>query len=93
MYNRKFTEGDIVQHFKREWDNRGNTYLYEIIGHGQHTETREDLVIYRALYGDGGIFARPSQMFYSKVDRDKYPEIRQEYRFEFYGGEMEEGWN
>ena len=40
------------------------------------------MVIYRKLYGDGGLWVRPLSMFLSKVDRDKYPEVSQEYRFQ-----------
>ncbi len=82
----RFKPGDRVQHFKRELlsekDREGNMYLYEIIGVATHTETGEQLMIYRALYGDMGTYARPMDMFCSRVDREKYPEARQEYRFE-----------
>ena len=83
-----FEPGDIVQHFKRETikEPRNNEYLYEIVGFDMHTETKEDLVVYRALYGDKKLFARPKNMFYSEVDREKYPNIKQKYRLEKYHG-------
>ncbi|MGL4589526.1 MAG: DUF1653 domain-containing protein [Mycoplasmatales bacterium] len=64
----------IYKHFK------GDYYLVEDIA--LHSETREKLVIYRALYGDTGLFARPYSMFLEKVDKEKYPNSNQEYRFE-----------
>jgi len=78
--------GDIVRHFKRETlsedDLLRNVYLYKIIGFAEHTETGESMVVYQALYGDFGLYVRPYDMFMGKVDRDKYPDIKQEYRFE-----------
>ncbi len=78
--------GDIVQHFKRELidenDRAANRYLYRIVGVATHSETREQLMVYQALYGDFGIYARPLTMFLSEVDHEKYPQVKQKYRFE-----------
>jgi len=84
MENR-FKAGDIVQHFKRELldpeEMKTDKYLYEIIGVATHSETREPMMVYKALYDEGGLYVRPLEMFLSEVDRKKYPDIRQEYRF------------
>lgn len=75
--------GDIMQHFKREWVSSDTSeYLYKVLAFAQHTETGERLVIYQALYAPFKVCARPYAMFMSEVDREKYPDIRQKYRFE-----------
>ena len=67
--------GDVYRHFKGK--------EYEILECPvTHTETGEDYVCYRALYGDYGVYIRPLDMFMSEVDREKYPDAVQEYRFE-----------
>lgn len=70
----KVLENRIYRHFK------GNTY--KVLCVAMHPETQEKMVVYQALYGDYKYFVRPYEMFVSKVDRDKYPDVKQEYRFE-----------
>jgi hypothetical protein len=79
----RFQVGDIVQHFKREQvDQNTSEYLYKILAFASHTETGERLVIYQALYFPFKVCARPYDMFISKTDKVKYPNAKQEYRFE-----------
>lgn len=85
MEKRDFKIGDIVCHFKREMvDQSTNQYLYKIIAFAHHSETDEQLVVYEALYAPFKVCARPYDMFISEVDREKYPEVKQKYRFEHY---------
>lgn len=90
---RKLEAGDIVRHFKRETvkdKEHSMEYLYIIESIATHTETREKLVVYRALYKNDengvhfNVFARPYDMFMSEVDHEKYPDIKQKYRFELF---------
>lgn len=75
--------GDIVRHFKREWVSKESAeYLYKVLAFAQHTENGEKLVIYEALYPPYKTCARPYDMFMSEVDREKYPDVKQKYRFE-----------
>lgn len=54
---------------------------YEVIAIGKHSETLEEMVVYKALYGNGDVWIRPLEMFTTKLDKEKYPDIEQEYRF------------
>ena len=64
----------VYRHFK------GDYYLVEDVAND--SETGEEYVIYRKLYGDGSLWLRPKGMFLSEVDREKYPDCPQRYRFE-----------
>lgn len=45
---------------------------YELIGTALHSETMEEMVVYRALYGDCGLWVRPAVMWTEEIDRDGY---------------------
>ncbi len=70
----EIVKGGIYKHFK------GDYYLVEDVVY--HSETKEKMVLYRALYGKGVKYVRPYEMFLEKVDKIKYPNVVQEYRFE-----------
>lgn len=81
--NRSFHKGDLVRHFKRELlDQTTKQYLYSIITFAHHSETDEQLVVYEALYPPFKVCARSYDMFVIEVDKVKYPDIKQKYRFE-----------
>ncbi len=65
---------EIYRHFKGG--------LYEIVTIAHHTETMEELVIYRNKEDRNQVYARPLAMFMGPVDREKYPNAKAEYRFE-----------
>ena len=74
MERKRPVPGMFYRHFK------GN--IYQIRELAKDSETAEDMVIYQGMYPPFKICARPYDMFMSEVDREKYPKIRQKYRFE-----------
>ena len=71
---REIHEGKIYRHFKGK--------LYHVMAIATHTETEEQMVVYRAMYGERRVFVRPYAMFAEEVDHQKYPDVTQKYRFE-----------
>lgn len=74
MLEREVKINKIYKHFK------GNLYLVCDVALG--SEDCLEYVVYRALYGDNKLYIRPKTMFLSEVDHQKYPDIKQKYRFE-----------
>ena len=64
----------VYKHFK------GDSYIVEDVA--VDSESGGTLVLYRALYGEGVLYARPIESFLGKVDKEKHPKVKQEFRFE-----------
>lgn len=70
-------KGECYRHFK------GNRY--QVLAVASHSETAQQLVVYEGLYGEHPVYARPLEQFMSRVDREKYPDTAQEFRFQLEG--------
>lgn len=71
---RRIEPGKKYKHFKGK--------DYEVLAIATHSETSEKYVVYKALYGSEETYVRPYKMFASEVDKKKYPDVSQRYRFE-----------
>ena len=76
---RKIKIGNVYKHFKNKY-----YIVLDIVNdcESNNDEEYKKIIIYKALYGDFLTWARPYEMFASEVDRDKYPDVKQKYRFE-----------
>lgn len=67
-------KGECYRHFKGD--------RYQVLAIARHSETLEEMVVYEGLYGEHPVYVRPLSMFVSKVDKEKFPNVEQEYRFQ-----------
>lgn len=81
---RKLEVNRIYKHFKGDY--------YIVLGTGINSETLDEYVIYRALYGEGKVYLREINNFLSEVDHEKYPNVKQKYRLELQEIESVKKW-
>lgn len=77
----KIVKGGLYRHFKGMY--------YYVLDVATHSETGEKLVVYQKLYDERDLYVRPLEMFCSDVDRDKYPDVKQQKRFQLMSGKDE----
>lgn len=77
----EIVKGGLYRHFKGMY--------YYVLDVATHSETGEKLVVYQKLYDDRDLYVRPLDMFCSDVDRDKYPDMKQQKRFQLMSGRDE----
>ena len=67
--------GEVYRHFKGK--------MYKVLGIAVHSETGEAMVIYQAMYGENITYVRPYESFIEKLDKHKYEDVNEEYRFTY----------
>lgn len=77
----EIVKGGLYRHFKGMY--------YYLLDVATHSETGEKLVVYQKLYDERDLYVRPLEMFCSDVDRDKYPDVKQQKRFQLMSGKDE----
>ena len=77
----EIVKGGLYRHFKGMY--------YYVLDVATHSETGEKLVVYQKLYDERDLYVRPLEMFCSDVDRDKYPDVKQQNRFQLMSGKDE----
>lgn len=77
----EIVKGGLYRHFKGMY--------YYVLDVATHSETGEKLVVYQKLYDERDLYVRPLEMFCSDVDRDKYPDVKQQKRFQLMSGKVE----
>lgn len=77
----EIVKGGLYRHFKGMY--------YYVLDVATHSETGKKLVVYQKLYDERDLYVRPLEMFCSDVDRDKYPDVKQQKRFQLMSGKDE----
>lgn len=90
----RLKNGDFVKHFKRELNNveiSSSSFIYIIVDmNARDADTNKRKVVYRAMYDDKQLWIRDYDDFISEVDKMKYSDVKQMYRFEKLTKEEEE---